>query len=415
MAPHRIIALTLAACAACAAAPAADASATAPAAAPAQATPIPADVLAAGGDLAPTRRRLLEEFANHLRDGAAYDRLVSRKCGQFPEGALYPFALPALAYANLGLASGKDATRAWARDQVRALIDLALPRIARQVGPPNGDLAQLADFQQQGTFLSMAGCMLGCWRLLGGDDRYARQETAIDAALARALIAADGATIASYPAYSWTFDTVPALLALRLHERATPGAPAQALPLLAKHLVWLDAHATDPQSHLPYSQQEHPGEGGEPPRGCDLSMRVCLLAELDPAAAKTLYGRYVGQFWRDTGAAAGFREWPPGHPDGTDVDSGPILDGIGMTATGVGIGACLALDDHARVARLAGELALVDHLRALTALADPHMAQQALGTAAADPAYVTGFLYGDATLFYAVTWSDWHLDANPRP
>jgi hypothetical protein len=324
------------------------------------------------------------------------------ECGQFPEGRLYPFAIPALAYANLGLGGG-DAARA--RERIATLIELALPHVVEQVRPPGGDLARLEDFSKQTTFLSMFGVMVGCHRLLGGDQRYEPLQAAVCGALRRALERADGATIDSYPTYSWTFDTVTALLALRLRDRCDGGDVAT--PLLVRHLAWLAAHGSDPATGLPFSEQSDPRRPGHPPRGCDLSMRVCLLAQLDRPAAKALYDGYVAAFWSDLGPIAGFREWPAGHVDAVDIDSGPILRGIGMTASGIGIGSCAAVGDAARAKRLGDQLAMVDQLKAMLELADPGMAKRALGADAGDARYVSGFLYGDAMLFYATTWSDW--------
>jgi hypothetical protein len=66
----------------------------------------------------------------------------------------------------------------------------------------------------------------------------------------------------------------------------------------------------------------------------------------DRDAALRLYLRYRRIYWVELGVAAGFREWPPGTDRPADIDSGPIVLGVGAAATALGIGA----------ARLTGEV-----------------------------------------------------------
>jgi hypothetical protein len=75
--------------------------------------------------------------------------------------------------------------------------------------------------------------------------------------------------------------------------------------------------------------------------------------------------------------------------------------GIGPTATGVGIGAAKAVSDANRLTTLARQLKLLpDFLRLLE-----QCGQQLFGDLLpVSSDYVTGFLYGDAVLFYAITW-----------
>lgn len=75
------------------------------------------------------------------------------------------------------------------------------------------------------------------------------------------------------------------------------------------------------------------------PRGCALSWTVAMRGLYDPDAARDLYVRYRAHFWTDWGVIVGLREWPPGIDRRPDTDSGPIIGGIGLAASGIGVGA----------------------------------------------------------------------------
>lgn len=104
------------------------------------------------------------------------------------------------------------------------------------------------------------------------------------------------------------------------------------------------------------------------PRGCALSWTVGLRALHDPQSAHVLYRRYRDAYFTGVAPVVGFREWPRGVDRPADSDSGPIILGIGVAASGLGLGAARAVGDVPdverlqRSARLAG-LGLVERRR----------------------------------------------------
>jgi hypothetical protein len=278
---------------------------------------------------------------------------------------------------------------------MQKLIDLLISTVIEDIRPPGGDLKRLPDYQKEGTRLATLNLTLACYALIADDGRYRSLHDHISLLLCRALTAQSGKPLASYPAYTWYFDTLMALVSLELYDRAQ--GLAQTGPLAAQHFAWLRSHATDPGTGLPVAYQ------GGLPRGCDLSMQICLLQQLDSPAAQRLYVDYVHHHWVNFWFIAGFREWPKSKRESFlgDIDSGPLVLGIGPTATGVGIGAAKAVSDTNRLSTLARQLQLLpDFLRLL------EQGGQDLfgGQVRVSSQYVTGFLYGDAVLFYAITW-----------
>jgi hypothetical protein len=356
--------------------------------------PLVPDVAAEGVDgvVADTVARLRRRFDADLADPQRYRKQALADGLNFPEGRIYPFALPAMAYAHLCARPGGDAA---ALATMRGLVDQCVVQVAAELKAPAGDLTRLDGFAKQGTFTTTLALVLTSAALVG-DDRHAAVRDHLIALLVRDLTAKAGAPIDSYPTYTWYFDTIAALAAVQLDDRRR--GTAVAVPLLAAHLAWRQANATDPATGLTRAH------AGAPPRGCDLPMQVLLLAHADPVLARTLYDGFARTFWTDQGVIAGFAEWPPGTVRTADIDSGPVLFGVGATATGIGAGAAIAVGDRDRLRRLAASLAALPRIVPLL-LSDGSPGKAWFSALPTDPTRTTGFAYGDCALFYALTWT----------
>ena len=67
--------------------------------------------------------RLRERFDQWLKEPNAYHQWALRECSAFPEGRVYPFAIPALGYANVGLGDANE--RKHSAAQMQALFEQA--------------------------------------------------------------------------------------------------------------------------------------------------------------------------------------------------------------------------------------------------------------------------------------------------
>ena len=366
-----------------------------------------------GPPLPATEKALLKEFDGWLSEPRRYEKLVDTDCRKyFPEGDLFPYVLPVFAYTNLAI---KDPnTRSKAVVRTARLIDLVLPAVVRKVRPPGRKLEKLKRFNKHATYLGQLNVALGCYRLIGGDGRYDKLHERISKLLREALEQRQGRLLESYPHYSWTMDTIPCLLSLYLRELHTGEEGSRELAL--EHFAWLRKHATDKRTGLPYSELARAnGRGPEPPRGCDLSLRISMQQHFAPKETAELYRNYVRSFWLQRGPLSGFAEWPEGKKRTADFDSGPILEGIGMSATGFGLGAAAACGDKARLRLLRLQAGIMKVLIRPMLVKDRRTGRMTIEKLVPyRKACITGFVLGDASLFYAGTWTPWTKEAFAR-
>lgn len=345
---------------------------------------------------------LRSRFDRLTSNSEAYRKRVLEECSVFPEGDLFPYLFPIYAYTNLAMQ--EPAQREELSSRVRTLLELAIPVVAERVRAPGHSLLRMKEYGQHATYVCQLNVALGAARLLG-EQRYDALHVHLTQVIRRALEQAKGAPLHSFPGLIWPFDTVPCLFSLALYERGT-GQDVNAGTLSKTHFDWTASHGLDEGTSLPCSQMNEKQRCTTVPRGCDLSFRLMMLFQFAPVEARTLYDGYVAHFWRERLVAAGFGEWPDGGPAREDVDSGPILMDIGTAATALGIGAVKAAGDLPRFARLVSQTETAkEMLRNMTSSANGSALLG--GLIELSNGYTSGFLYGDAVLFWALTWSKW--------
>lgn len=155
---------------------------------------------------------------------------------------------------------------------------------------------------------------------------------------------------------------------------------------------------TDKLGLVPYAGDAKNGVAVGWSRGCGNSYVSIFSPGIWPEQAKKWYQLYEKHFWQEDKVMAGFREFPtqvPGMNWYVDVDSGPVIGGIGFAASAFGVGA----------ARVNGRF---DHAYPLTAemyatswpLPNGTLALPRLLSNAADAPYL-----GEAAILFVLTRS----------
>ena len=89
------------------------------------------------------------------------------------------------------------------------------------------------------------------------------------------------------------------------------------------------------------------GTAVDGPRGSSISLIIRLLAEIEPDFAREQYGLYKEKFVTTTFGLPSVREYPKGQSGMGDIDSGPVIFGVGFAGTIVAIGLFSKLGDVA--------------------------------------------------------------------
>jgi hypothetical protein len=189
-------------------------------------------------------------------------------------------------------------------------------------------------------YLGYVNLALGMLRLLDPGTRHAALHDRLTASLARRLQAAPHHFIETYPGETYPADVAMAVGSIGLYDQVLGQAAGQAAgtghrALLRDFAASFRAVAVDPRSGLAYQRLDpSTGRATGAPRASGTALCVYAFSFADRELSRQLFDALaVGQ----RAALFGFgavREYPPGHAGVGDIDSGPVLLGVSVSATG---------------------------------------------------------------------------------
>jgi hypothetical protein len=161
--------------------------------------------------------------------------------------------------------------------------------------------------------------------------KTAKEHDAVIAAYERRLLASSTGLIETYPGEAFPTDCAAVAGAIAVHGRATGADHARVLAQWARLVT---ERQIDPRSGL-VIQRMGAGDGApqDAPRGSGTALGAYFAGFADRAVAR----RLAEGIFRHESTFFGFGaidEYAPGHKGNGDVDSGPVVLGVSVTATG---------------------------------------------------------------------------------
>lgn len=289
---------------------------------------------------------LLAQQVELFRDQAARDREAGRMRRTNAEwdfmGRTY------LAWALADLALRDPAQRAARLEAMDAIIDDTL-RLERE----HGLYYFLMPYAQRGPFVMAPArsqftdgeiaLMLALRRLVAEKDAYRAPLTERVTAMVARMEQSPTLSAESYPDECWSFCNAVALAAIKASD-VLDGSDHSALTK-----AWIanaKSKLTDPATGLLVSSYTLDGKTRDGPEGSSIWMVAHALRAVDPAFAEDQYHRAKKLLGRSILGFGFAREWPAAHKGATDVDSGPIVPLLEVSAGSSGLAFVAAASFH---------------------------------------------------------------------
>ncbi len=260
----------------------------------------------------------------------------------FPEGDYFTYVLYGLAQVNVGLQqpSGTQARQ-------DALEE------ARWAWRELGDSHAKQAFEHSAGLSPAYGIFYRGWRnyllsgilLLQSEEALDPNELAIyvqECAEIADALADDDLFLAAYPNAIWPVDTFPAIVSLFAHRQLVDSRYDTVVATWLEQLKTYQAAIGGLVPHRVSAADQSPQELA---RATSQTLILRFLYELDPAYAEAQYKQfredYIAMVWSLPGA----REYPKGMDGHGDIDSGPLISGVSLSATTVLLGTARVLGD----------------------------------------------------------------------
>lgn len=190
--------------------------------------------------------------------------------------------------------------------------------------------------------------------LSGADDpEEVRRFTEASTEIAAAFDRSGTPYLQAYPGQVWPVDSTVAIASLRLHDSLfAPGYGR----VVARWLEGVRSRLDPATGLMPHRVSAVDGAVVEGARATSQTMIHRFLPEIDAEFAATQYAGFRSRFLDyPLGFGPAIREYPRGNDGVGDVDSGPLIAGISLSATVVASGAARVNGDHDLAAALGSE------------------------------------------------------------
>jgi hypothetical protein len=245
--------------------------------------------------------------------------------------------------------------RDWCRTRSEACIRLLQSPMVRAFDARSWSgedpLASLGGSNGHAAYLGYLNLLLGLHRqAFGGQGEIAALNDRISAALMRRMVASPTGLIQTYPGETYPVDNCFVAGSIGLHHRVT-GQPRPAV--LQKWITDIREHVIDRDTGLLIQAVDNRDFTPlDEPRGSGTVLGLLAVRYADPDLARQLYEAVQGQLVGNWLGFGGVSEYPAGREGRGDIDSGPIVFGYGMSATGFSLGAARAGGDWRTFRRL---------------------------------------------------------------
>ncbi len=259
----------------------------------------------------------------------------------FPEGYFFTHVLYGLTWINIGLDKNIDET----------VISTALSEARwafKRLNSEKGTRPFTKELKPTyGMFYSgWSNYLLSGILLLQKEDERNQAEIELyksrSSELANSFRASSSPFLSSYPHQSWPADSFPGIVSLKVYDKLIEEK------YHSLYTAWLDkalALVDFKTGLIPHKTDSKSGIGIEPPRGTSQTLILFFLNELDREIGKSQYEKFRQLFVVERFNLLGVKEYPFTTQIIGDIDSGPLIGGVSLSASTVALASSRIYDD----------------------------------------------------------------------
>lgn len=189
-------------------------------------------------------------------------------------------------------------------------------------------------------YLGYLNFLLCLYREIAPDNRFSDLNDRISAALFSRISHSTNGLVETYPGEWYPVDNSPVVASLLLHSGEAGESATEEIRRRYKE------HCVDPATGLLIQALSTSGTPADRPRGSGTALAVFFLGHAWPDLASELFNAMRAKLATSVLGFGAMREYPHSEEGRGDIDSGPIILGLGYSATGFAIGGARICGDR---------------------------------------------------------------------
>lgn len=278
---------------------------------------------------------------NYLGKELKFNHLGERMQSIFPEGFLFTNVLYGLSWCEVGLADTTLSTKTTALHEALYAYDQISSTKAKSLFDPTLHPENGIFYLGWNNYLLSK--LLQLDSSYNGNKYYKNIYNRNCELIVDALTHSSSPFLQSYQYQAWPADMCVAMASLSNYEKIND----KRYHTVITNWVTEIKSKVDPRTKLiPHKVHPDNGETIEGARGCSISLILRLLSEIDADFSKDQYALYKKNFISTTFGLPSISEYPAGLCGTGDIDSGPVIFGVGFAGTIVSIGTFSVMGDY---------------------------------------------------------------------
>ena len=230
-------------------------------------------------------------------------------------------------------------------EEVQPLLEAVIYRaLHNKVSPYKRDINNVKSLGKYGYYLEHLNIILGCFHCLSGA-KYHELNKRISQHLLDMSMKYENyhADLLPNSRMKWSADQAAIIYSLWLYDKNNQTNLHRELS--KKWLAYMRDQATHKPTGLFITEVQGVKRFSNQPRGCALSYLIHYMSRFSPETAQQQWKLYKRHMLTRRLGMTGFREFLPSYKGKWTPDSGPIVAGVGIAASGLGMNAATSMGD----------------------------------------------------------------------
>ena len=229
--------------------------------------------------------------------------------------------------------------------EYKLLLQEILSRaIHPKVSPYTKSIDNMQSLGKYGYYLEHLNIILGCYQRIIGDEHVQLNEKVSRHLLQSSMSYANyHADLLPNVNMKWSADQAAILYSIWLFDQNNKTDLSK--ELITKWLKYMEQKGTHKPTGLYKTEVLGTRKYSNQPRGCALSYLIHYLGRFAPCEAKKQWELYKKHMMTSIMGKKGFREYLPDYEGSWSPDSGPIIAGVGIAATGLALNTASTIGD----------------------------------------------------------------------